>query len=86
MNTVENLRTFMAADFFVTRKSLGLTQAAMSELLDIDLRSYADLEHGKSLCCTPVLLRYVCFCKDDPIPFLNQIKQIMTAAEEGLAG
>lgn len=80
------LRHFMAADFKATRKALGLSQLKMSELLDIDLRSYSHLEHGESLCSTPVLLRYVCFCKDDPAPFFERVKQIIDTAMDDLAG
>ncbi len=82
----EPLRSFMAADFKATRKELGITQLKMAELLDIDLRSYANLEHGKSLCSTPVLLRYICFCMEDPSPYLKHIKQIMESSGQMLAG
>lgn len=80
------LRSFLAADFKTTRKALKLSQLKMSELLDVDLRSYADLEHGKSLCSTRVFLRYVFRCKEDPTPFMEQIRQVMEDTEAQLAG
>ena len=73
----EPLRSFLAADFETTRKAMKLSQLKMSELLDIDLRSYSNLEHGKSLCNTRVFLRYVFHCKEDPASFMEQIRQVM---------
>ena len=80
----EPLRAFMSADFCTTRKSLGLTQAQMAERLDIDLRSYADLEHGKNLCSTRVLLMYMLRCKKDRDGFLELAEQVMKEASDHL--
>ena len=55
----EPLRSFMAADFYATRKAMDLTQMEMADILDIDPRSYSCLEHGESLCSTRVFLRYI---------------------------
>ena len=35
----------------------------MAERLHIDPRSYAELEHGRSLCCTRVFILYLFNCK-----------------------
>lgn len=83
---MDPLRSYMSADFLATRKSLGLTQAQMAELLDIDLRSYADLEHGKNLCCTRVLLLYLLRCRRDRDGFLDEIGTVLKTAEGELAG
>lgn len=80
------LRYFMAADFKATRKAMKLSQLKMSELLDIDLRSYANLEHGESLCSTRVFLRYVFRCKEDTALFMEKIRQVMEDTEAGLTG
>lgn len=83
---MDPLRAFMSADFLTTRKALGMTQAQMAERLDIDLRSYADLEHGKNLCCTRVLLLYLLRCRTDRDGFLNEIEDVLKTAENELAG
>ena len=83
---MSSLRSFMSADFLTTRKAMGLTQARMAELLEIDLRSYADLEHGKSLCCTRVLLLYLLRCRKDRDGFLDGIESALKIAEDELAG
>lgn len=73
----EPLRAFMSADFYATRKKLGLTQAQMAELLCIDWRSYIDLEHGKNLCCTRVFILYLMHCRRDYTQFMEEIIRIL---------
>ena len=79
---VKRLRSFMSADLFHTRKSMGLSQANMAEKLSIDLRSYADLEHGKNLCCTRVFIFYLLRCKKDQKKFLLEIEAILREVED----
>ena len=79
------LRSFMAADFYTTRKDLALTQLEMADMLDIDLRSYSNLEHGDSLCSTRVLLRYIFHCKKDPAEFLRGLKTLLQEIDDGLS-
>lgn len=80
----EPLRSFMAADFRTTRKALKLSQFKMAELLDLDPRSYSNLERGRSLCGTRVFLRYVFQCKEDPILFMKQVRKLMGNVEKHL--
>ena len=79
---VKLLRAFMSADLFHTRKSLGLSQADMAELLSIDLRSYADLEHGKNLCCTRVFIFYLLRCKKDRHQFLLDVEAALRTLDD----
>ena len=59
------LRSYMTRCLSDARKEANLTQARFSEKLMMDTRSYSDLEHGKSLCCTLTFIIYlVFFCKD----------------------
>lgn len=69
------LREKMSSRFRATRKQLDITQEKMAELLDIDLRSYSDLEHGKSLCSTPVFIRYLSLNKPDVMDILNELEE-----------
>ena len=77
----EPLRVFLSNDFYSTRKTMKLTQERMAELLEIDVRSYGNLEHGETLCQTKVLLMYMRRCKPDREAFLHRIDQIMEAVE-----
>ena len=81
---IEPLRSFMAADFRTTRKALKLSQFKMAELLDLDPRSYSNLERGRNLCGTRVFLRYLFYCKEDPVVFIKQIEKIIGNAEKHL--
>ncbi len=78
------LRAFMASDFYTTRKALSITQMEMADMLDIDLRSYADLEHGASLCSTRVFLRYIFLCKKDRMQFLKDIEGVLREVDDDL--
>ena len=43
----------------------------------MDKRSYADLEHGKRLCCTLAFIIFIAFfCKDAGI-FIQDLRQII---------
>lgn len=60
-----DLKDYMADVLFKTRKSEKLTQSQFSEKFMMDVRSYASLEHGESLCCTLTFIIFLCFfCKD----------------------
>lgn len=58
------LRDFMSSRLLTTRKRMRLTHARMAERLLIDTRSYGELERGKSLCSTRVLVLYLLQCDD----------------------
>lgn len=68
------LRSFMSNRFLTTRKRMHLSQAGMAERLLIDPRSYIDLEHGKSLCSTRVLILYLLQCDDNPANLLSDLR------------
>lgn len=60
-----SLRDHLSQRLAQARKETGLTQSKFSELLMMDTRSYADLEHAQSFCCTLTFILYFCFgCKD----------------------
>ena len=72
------LRAYMAARFARTRKDAELTQAAFSEILMVDTRSYVDLEHGRNLCGT---LTFVFLCKDVD-DFVQELRKIILDAAD----
>ena len=50
------------------------TQAQMAVLLAMDVRSFADLDHGKSGCSGLTLACFLLYCCDDPLAFLNNLR------------
>lgn len=50
MSTRDNLISYFKNELKSTRTELNLTQDKMAEKLGIDLRTYSDLERGKSFC------------------------------------
>lgn len=54
-----------------------MSQMKFANDLEIDRRSYLDIEHGKHLCCTLTLLRYLCYQCDDPVAVLTGCRRIL---------
>lgn len=59
-----------------TRNEMNLSQMAFAEKLHIDRRSYLDLEHGKSLCCSMTLLIFLAYYCKDSKKLLEECKEI----------
>ena len=80
----EKLRQKMSTHFQNTRKRMDITQEQMAELLEIDSRSYSDLERGKCLCSTPVFLLYVLNCNVDTIQLFTELKAILSPGDSAI--
>lgn len=78
------LRAFMSSDFYITRKQLNLSQIQMAERLHIDPRSYAELEHGRNLCCTRVFVFYLFRCTQEREMFLRNIERMINELDAKL--
>lgn len=76
------LRDYMTNCLAKTRKSEKLTQAKFSENLMMDTRSYASLEHGKSLCCTLTFIIYLCFFCKDVEALVQDLRDIILDAQK----
>lgn len=50
------LRALLGQYFLFTRADLRLSQMEFADALSMDKRSYIDIEHRKSLCCSLTLL------------------------------
>lgn len=57
-----------------TRNELGLTQAQMSEKLNISERAYANLESGRSCCSTITFVLFLLLCTDINNDFLENLR------------
>lgn len=73
----EELKDFLAKRMRKERKELGMTQAKMAEALDLDLRSYNNVENGRSLCSTVTFLLYLLNVCPDSDGLLEEIKKLM---------
>lgn len=51
------------------------TQSQMASLLIMDERSYVDLDHGKSCCSALTLALFLIYCCNDPVSFLNGLRE-----------
>lgn len=75
------LRDYMTDILFKVRKREKLTQAKFSEKLMMDVRSYASLEHGESLCCTLTFMIYLCFFCKDVDALIRDLRSILLKAQ-----
>ena len=77
------LRNYISRCLAETRRAEKLSQEKFSELLMMNPRSYADLEHGEFLCCTLTFVLFLVFhCEDANIP-LRDMKRIILDARKG---
>ncbi|MBR5782915.1 MAG: hypothetical protein IKY33_01670 [Clostridia bacterium] len=76
------LKKYLHDKIVTDRKNHNLIQEKMAELLLMDLRSYADIEHGKHMCGTLTFTIYLLEFCDDPKQMLNEIEQLFAAARE----
>lgn len=53
---------------------MGITQEEMASKLQISLRTYADIEHGKNGCNGLTLALFMAFLCDDPNKFLEDLR------------
>ncbi len=68
------LRRIFHAHLIRTRSELAWTQAEMARVLEMDERSFVDLDHGKSSCSGLTLALYLSYCCDNPLQFLEDFK------------
>ncbi len=71
------IRTIIAKHMHKSRKELALTQAQMAERLELDLRSYSNIENDKSLCNTKTFMLYLLYTCTDPNGLLAELKAEM---------
>lgn len=76
------IRSYMTRRLTDAQKQSHLTQARFSEKLMMDTRSYADLEHGKSLCCTLTFIIYLCFFCENVDALIQDLRAIIRNSYE----
>lgn len=68
------LRAVMAEHMRKDRKDLGMTQSQMAEKLELDLRSYSNVENDKSLCSTVTMMLYLLYICPDANELMKEIR------------
>ncbi len=71
------LREFMSKHLREARKTYGMTQARFSEILKLDVRSYAALEHAENLCCTQTFILFLAFFCPDANALIKELQEII---------
>ena len=57
-----------------TRDEMAWTQAEMAKVLEMDERSFVELDHGNSGCSGLTLALFLSYCCEDPLRFLEDFK------------
>ncbi len=76
MTTMDILKNYFKNEFASRRAELGLSQEEMAENLNISLRSYSDLEHGKYCCSLSSFINYVNNCEADKDRLFSDFAEI----------
>ena len=76
MTTMDILKNYFKNEFASRRAELGLSQEEMAENLNISLRSYSDLEHGKYCCSLSSFINYVNNCEADKDKLFSDFAEI----------
>lgn len=82
MTAMNNLKRYLKNELSVKRAELGLTQEQMAEVLNISLRSYSDLEHGKYCCSLSSFVYYVINCDVDKDKLFLEMAEILNKSDE----
>ena len=67
-----------------TRLSLELTQDRMAEILLIDVRSYADIDRGISMCSTLTFVLFLVYLCPEPVTLLKEIRARFDIIRNGM--
>lgn len=62
-----------------------LTQAQMAEYLHMDIRSYADIDSGKSACSLLTFVLYLLYLCPDIDEFIDEIRISLESIENNVA-
>ena len=68
------LKNLFYENLTYTRNQKKMTQDEMAEVLMMDVRSYVELDHGKSSCSALTLCLFLVFACENPGDFLDKFK------------
>ena len=81
-NIGDVLRSRFRRNLVAVRADMGQTQSDMAQLLSISLRSYADLESGRSCCSAATLALFLVRACPDPVAFLDELREALDREQE----
>lgn len=73
------LKTFFHRKLFYARDALGITQEEMADRLAMAARTYVDLDHGKTGCSALTLALFLIYICEDPLAFLEELRNAFEA-------
>lgn len=82
MSATDKLKYYFKKELACKRAELGISQEQMAENLNISLRSYCDLEHGKHFCSTSALINYVNNCSVDKDKLFSGFAEIFNDSDK----
>lgn len=74
---VDALKAFWRTKLLSFKNKNKYTHTKMAQLLMMDDRSYADLDHGKFGCSALTFALFLIYCCDDPVKFLSELKDVL---------
>lgn len=84
MTTLENLKHYLKIQLNSKRADLNLSQEKMAEKVDITLRAYQNLEHGKSFCSAYALINFINNCNIDKDKLFSDFSRIINNTEDDI--
>lgn len=73
------LKFFFCRKVRTSRAELSISQGEMAGRLMMAARTYIDLEQTKNCCSALTLALYLIYVCNDPIAFLNELRQALEA-------
>lgn len=73
----EAIKTYFRRKLVAVRSDLNITQEEMAQALSMSLRSYNDLENGKSCCSATTLVLFLIKVCPDPIQFIGELRKVI---------
>lgn len=71
------LKKFLRGYIIKLRNDNNLTQKKMANLLEMDVRSYSDIENGKNMCSTLTFILLLSQLRNNGEELLNDLKDII---------
>ena len=79
------LKNYFYQNIIQTRSDLKLTQEQMAETLAMDVRSFMNLDHGKTGCSALTLSLYLIYYCEDVPKFLSDLKAEFESEDNDIA-
>ena len=82
---VSILKSYFCNQLLLTRNARSLTQSQMARHLQMEDRSYIELDHGKSCCSALTLALFLIYLCEDPIVFLDELRKAFEEEDSSVA-